>query len=42
MKRLIALLLLCLFVACVPTPEQDFVVNKADGTLEEIVEPDDL
>ncbi len=37
MKRLIALLLLCLFVACVPTPEQDFVVNKADGTLEEII-----
>ena len=37
MKRLIALLLLCLFVACVPTPDGDFVVNKADGTLEEII-----
>ncbi len=37
MKRLIALLLLCLLAACVPTPEQDFVVNKADGILKDII-----
>lgn len=37
MKRLIALLLLCLLAACVPTPNEDFVVNKADGILEDII-----
>lgn len=34
MKRIIILcLLLALVVACVPTPEQEFVVNKGDGVL---------
>ncbi len=37
MKRILALLLAGLFVACVPTPDGDFVVNKADGTLDEII-----
>ena len=37
MKRLIVLLLLCLLAACVPTPEEDFVVNKADGMLEDVI-----
>ena len=34
MKRIIILcLLLALLLACVPTPEQEFVVNKGDGVL---------
>lgn len=36
MKRMIAiLLLLCMLVACQPTPETEFVVNKADNTIEQ-------
>jgi hypothetical protein len=36
MKRLIVLLLsLALLLACVPTPEQEYVVNKSDDVLEE-------
>ena len=36
MKRLIVLLLsLALLIACVPTPEQEYVVNKSDDVLEE-------
>ena len=32
---LAAMLLCCLFVGCLPTPEQEFVVNKGDNTLEQ-------
>ncbi len=36
MKRIAVLLLaLILLLACVPTPEQEFVVNKGDGTVEQ-------
>ena len=36
MKRIVILLLsLTLLIACVPTPEEEFVVNKSDGTLED-------
>ena len=36
MRRMIAvLLLLCLLTACVPTPEHEFVVNKADDVVEQ-------
>ena len=37
MKRIIILCLILslLLLACVPTPEEEFVVNKADGTLED-------
>ncbi len=36
MKRIVILcLILSLLLACVPTPEEEFVVNKADGTLED-------
>lgn len=36
MKRiLIVLLSLSLFLACVPTPEQEFIVNKGDDTVEQ-------
>lgn len=36
MKRILVVLLsLALLLACVPTPEQEFVVNKADGVLTE-------
>ena len=31
------ILSLLLFAACVPTPEQEFVVNKGDGKLEEMI-----
>ena len=31
------ILSLLLLVACVPTPEQEFVVNKGDGKLEEMI-----
>jgi hypothetical protein len=34
MKRLLILLSALLLCACVPTPEQEFVVSKADDTLE--------
>ena len=38
MKRIFALLLcLALLIACVPTPEEEFVVNKGDGTLEAMI-----
>lgn len=38
MKRIVILCLsLALLLACVPTPEEEFVVNKADGTLEELL-----
>ena len=36
-KFLICMLSLTLLLACVPTPQQEVVVNKADGTLEEII-----
>ncbi len=36
MKRIIIVsLILALLIACVPTPEQEFVVNKADGKAEQ-------
>ena len=35
MKRILPLLLLCLLLACVPTPEQEFVVNKGDSIAEQ-------
>ncbi len=39
MKRIVPLLLsLIILCACVPTPETEFVVNKADGRLESIIE----
>ncbi|MBR2645114.1 MAG: hypothetical protein IKD54_07475 [Clostridia bacterium] len=37
MKRILPLLLLCLLLACVPTPEQEFVVNKGDDRLAETI-----
>lgn len=38
MKRIFALLLcLALLTACVPTPEEEFVVNKGDGKLEAMI-----
>ncbi len=38
MKRIIPLLLVVLLlVACVPTPNEEFVVNKGDGKLEAII-----
>ncbi len=40
MKRIcIVLLSLALLLACVPTPDAEVVINKADGTLEEIIHP---
>lgn len=39
MKRIIIVCLLCMLLfACVPTPETEFIVNKADGELESIIE----
>ena len=36
MKRIIALMLLvCMLAACQPTPEQEYVVNKGDDTVEQ-------
>lgn len=41
MKRIFALLLcLALLIACVPTPTEDFVANKAEGRLEGLIEED--
>ena len=41
MKRIIILCLsLALLLACVPTPEEEFVVNKSDDTLEELIHAD--
>ncbi|MBR5619760.1 MAG: hypothetical protein IKW76_08490, partial [Clostridia bacterium] len=41
MKRIFALLLcLALLIACVPTPEEDLVANKAEGRLEGLIEED--
>ncbi len=38
MKRIAMILLsFALLLACVPTPEEEFVVNKGEGTLEEII-----
>ena len=37
MKRIIVLLLVTLLFACVPTPEEDAVVNKNDGVLQQAV-----
>lgn len=38
MKRMLRILLpLMLFLACVPTPEEDAVVNKTEGKLEETI-----
>ena len=39
MKRIAALLLILLMVAaCQPTPEEEFVKNKSDGTMEDIIQ----
>ncbi len=36
MKRIVILILaLCMLCACVPTPEEEFVVNKGDDTVEQ-------
>lgn len=35
MKRMLCILLLLVTVACVPTPEVEYVVNKSDGVLEQ-------
>ena len=41
MKHLISLLLIVLlFAACQPTPEQEIVMNKTEGRLEEVIEED--
>ncbi len=41
MKRIIFLLMIALsFAACVPTPEQEFVTNKAEGRLEGLIDED--
>ena len=41
MKRIAVLLLVCLLlVGCQPTPDEEFVKNKTDGTLEEIIHAD--
>ncbi len=41
MKRIFALLLcLALLIACVPTPDEDLVANKAEGRLEGLIEED--
>ena len=37
MKRLISVLLLLCLLACVPTPEQEIVVNKGDDIAGEII-----
>ena len=37
MKRIIPILLCLILLACVPTPKEEAVVNKADGTLEQAV-----
>ncbi len=37
MKRLISVLLLLCLLACVPTPEQEVVVNKGDDIAGEII-----
>lgn len=37
MKRIVVCLLLLSLLACVPTPEEEVVVNKADGVLENII-----
>ncbi|MBR3130766.1 MAG: hypothetical protein IKF65_09650, partial [Clostridia bacterium] len=33
MKRLISLLLILLLLACVPTPSEEVIVNKSDGSM---------
>lgn len=39
MKRIwLVLISLILFCACVPTPEQEIVFNKGDGTIEDVIE----
>ncbi len=35
MKRIIVLLLVTLLLACVPTPEEEYIVNKGDDTVEQ-------
>lgn len=37
MKRVFLLLLIGMLLACVPTPEEEIVTNKADGTLEDAI-----
>ena len=37
MKRIVVILLLLALLACVPTPEEESVKNKANGTLEEMI-----
>lgn len=37
MKKLSVLFLCALLLACQPTPEREFVVNKGDGTLETLI-----
>lgn len=39
MKRIFVCCLLLALLACVPTPEQEIVVNRADGVLEDIIHP---
>ena len=39
MKRIIVIcLILALLIACQPTPEQEVVFNKGDGTIEDVIE----
>ena len=38
MKRLIVILLSLTLLTCVPTPEQEVVFNKGDGTIEDVIE----
>ena len=40
MKRIIILLLLTLLLACVPTPEEDYVINKAEARPANSAQPD--
>lgn len=40
MKRLIAVLLFLCVLACVPTPEEEFVVNKGDNVAEHSIKSD--
>ena len=37
MKRTICILLCLVFLACVPTPDEEYVVNKSEGTLEQAI-----
>lgn len=39
-KLIVTIMILSLLLACVPTPEEEFVVNKSDGTLEDKLSSD--